>query len=102
MANERNLIQYFDEDCYTICDDWAEVGSKWYGFNAAGIMVTNTWYQYQDTWDYLGPDGSMCKSQLVENSGKIYAVDVEGKMGTGEVLVSALSGGALEYKGLVG
>lgn len=44
----------------------------------------------------------MCQSQLVENSGKIYAVDAEGKMITGEILVSTLSDGALEYKGLAG
>ncbi|MBE5991337.1 MAG: hypothetical protein E7247_02940 [Paenibacillaceae bacterium] len=58
-------------------------------------MVTNTWYQYNSAWYYLGPDGVMCKSQLVENSGKIYAVDTEGKMITGEILVSMLSDGAL-------
>ena len=83
-------------------NDWHEDKEKnlWYWFDAAGIMVTNTWYQYQSAWYYLGPDGAMCKSQLVENSGKIYAVDADGKLVTGEILVSSLSDGALEYKGL--
>jgi cell wall-associated NlpC family hydrolase len=73
---------------------------KWYWFDAAGIMVKNTWYKSNEIWYYLGPDGAMCKSQLVENNGKIYAVDADGKMVTGKIMVSALSDGALEYKGL--
>ncbi|MGC6176756.1 hypothetical protein [Lacrimispora sp. 38-1] len=28
-------------------------------------MVTNTWNQYNSAWYYLGPDGAMCKSQLL-------------------------------------
>ncbi|MBE5981524.1 MAG: N-acetylmuramoyl-L-alanine amidase [Paenibacillaceae bacterium] len=82
-------------------NDWVKVGDKWYWFNAAGIMVTNVWYQYNSAWYYFGPDGTMCKSQLVENSGKIYAVAANGKMVTGEILVSTLSDGALEYKGMI-
>ena len=73
---------------------------KWYWFDGAGMMVTNTWYKYNGAWYYLGPDGAMCTSKLIESSGKIYAVDAAGKMVTGEVLVSALSDGALQYKGL--
>lgn len=47
------------------------------------------------------PDGAMCTSQLVAKSGKIYAVDSDGKMVTGEILLSTLSDGALVYKGLI-
>lgn len=86
----------------SVCNDWTEADGKWYWFNGSGVMVTNTWYQYKGAWYYLGPDGVMCQSQLVENSGKIYAVDAGGKMVTGEILVSSLSDGALEYKGLAG
>jgi len=64
-------------------------------------MVTNTWYLYNQAWYYIGPDGAMCTSQLVANSGKIYAVNADGKMVTGEILLSTLSDGALVYKGLV-
>lgn len=73
---------------------------KWYWFDGAGMMVTNTWYQYKGGWYYLGQDGVMCTSQLIESSGKIYAVDADGKMVTGEILVSTLNDGALVYKGL--
>ncbi|WP_313579998.1 hypothetical protein [Lacrimispora sp.] len=84
-----------------IRNDWRQdTDGKWYWFDGAGIMVTNTWYQHSSAWYYLGSDGSMCASQLVENSGRIYAVDDDGKMVTGEILVSTLSDGALEYKGL--
>jgi len=84
-----------------VCNSWyLDIDGKWYWFNAAGIMVKNVWYKYQGYWYYLGPDGAMCKSQLVVNSDKIYAVDKDGKMVTGEVSLTTLSDGALEYKGL--
>lgn len=82
-------------------NDWVQVDGKWYWFNAAGIMVTNTWYKYNSAWYYLGSDGVMCKSQLVENSGKIYAVDVDGKMITEPVKLTPDQDGALQYPGLV-
>jgi len=78
-------------------NDWVQVDGKWYWFNAAGIMVTNTWYQYNDAWYFLGPDGAMCKSQLVSDSGKIYAVDVDGKMITEPVTLAPDQDGALQY-----
>lgn len=85
-----------------IKNDWYHDTEKdlWYWFNGAGMMVTNTWYQYNNGWYYLSADGSMCKSQFVENSGKIYAVDANGKMVTGEITASTLSDGSLQYKGL--
>lgn len=93
--------RYYNGDTgLPVRDDWIQDQNKWYWFNAAGIMVINTWYRYNGAWYYLGPDGAMCRSQLVANSGLIYAVDSDGKMITGKILVSALSNGALEYKGL--
>lgn len=83
-----------------IKNDWYHDTEKdlWYWFDGAGMMVTNTWYQYKAGWYYLGADGVMCKSRLIESSGKIYAVDADGKMVTGEILLSTLSDGALQYK----
>ncbi len=93
--------RYYNGDTgLPVCNDWVEDQGKWYWFDGAGIMVTNTWYRYNEAWHYLGPDGAMCQSQLVENNGKIYAVDKDGKMVTGKVTLSTLSDGALEYKGL--
>ena len=63
-------------------------------------MATNTWYRYIGVWYYLGPDGAMCKSQLVENSGKIYAVDADGKMITEPVTFTPDQDGALQWPGL--
>lgn len=74
----------------------------WYWFDGAGMIITNTWYQYKGGWYYLRADGTMYASRLVVSSGKIYAVDADGKMVTGEVLVSSLSDGALQYRGLAG
>ena len=64
------------------------------------MMKTNTWYKYNGDWYYLGPDGVMCASQLVENSGKIYAVDKDGKMITGPVTLTPDQDGALQWPGL--
>nr|WP_288827437.1 N-acetylmuramoyl-L-alanine amidase [uncultured Clostridium sp.] len=84
-------------------NDWHHDEEKdlWYWFDGAGMMVTNTWYKYNSAWYYLGPDGAMCQSQLVENSGKIYAVDAEGKMITEPVKLTPDQDGALQYPGLV-
>jgi hypothetical protein len=79
---------------------YQDTNGKWYWLNGAGIMVTNTWYRYNEAWYYLGPDGAMCQSQLVENEGKIYAVDKDGKMVTGYITLSTLSDGSLKYKEL--
>lgn len=63
-------------------------------------MVSNTWYQYNSAWYYLGPDGAMCQSQLDEISGKIYAVDADGKMITDPINAHAGSGrGAAVFRG---
>lgn len=64
-------------------------------------MVANTWYQYNSAWYYLGSDGAMYQSQLVENSGKIYAVDADGKMITEPVTLTPDQDGALQYPELV-
>lgn len=79
---------------------YQDTDGKWYWFDGSGIMVTNTWYKYNEAWYYLGPDGAMCKSQLVADSGKVYAVDADGKMVTGKILLSTLNDGALCYNGL--
>ena len=86
-----------------IRNDWHHDKEKdlWYWFNGAGMMITNTWYKYKQAWYYLNADGSMCKSQLVENSGKIYAVDAEGRVITEPVKLTPDQDGALQYPGLV-
>ncbi|MGC6175362.1 N-acetylmuramoyl-L-alanine amidase [Lacrimispora sp. 38-1] len=93
-------MHYNGDTGLPVRNDWVQVDGKWYWFNAAGIMVTNTWYQYKEVWYYLGPDGAMCKSQLVANSGKIYAVDRDGKMITEPVKLMPDQDGALQYPGL--
>ncbi|WP_313339816.1 peptidoglycan recognition protein family protein [Lacrimispora sp.] len=81
-------------------NDWVQDQDKWYWFNAAGIMVSNTWYHYNAAWYYLGPNGAMCQSQLVANSGLIYAVDSDGKMITEPVTLTPDQDGALQWPGL--
>uniref|UniRef100_UPI0032611E0D hypothetical protein n=1 Tax=Clostridium sp. NkU-1 TaxID=1095009 RepID=UPI0032611E0D len=46
-----------------IRDAWyLDTDGKWYWFNAAGIMVTSTWYKYKGEWYYLGADRAMAKA----------------------------------------
>ena len=94
-------LYYNGDTGLPVRNDWVQDGDKWYWFDAAGIMVVNTWYQYNSAWYYLGSDGAMCKSQLVADSGKIYAVDAAGKMVTEPVTITPDQDGALQYPGLV-
>lgn len=72
---------------------------KWYWFNGAGIMVANTWYQYNGDWYYLGSDGAMVKGQITID-GKWYILDGDGKMVTDPVVLTPDQDGALQYDGL--
>ena len=94
---------YNDDTGECVRNDWHHDEEKnlWYWFDGAGMMVINTWYKYNGDWYYLGPNGVMCRSQLVENSGKIYAVDADGKMITEAVKLTPDQDGALQYPGLV-
>lgn len=74
----------------------------WYWFNGAGMMVTNTWYQYKSGWYYLNADGVMLKGTLIAESGKVYCLDSDGKMIVEPVTLTPDQDGALRYPGLAG
>jgi N-acetylmuramoyl-L-alanine amidase CwlA len=94
--------RYYNGDTgLPVRNDWVQNQDKWYWFDGAGMMITNRWYKYNSDWFYLGLDGVMCASQLVENSGKIYAVDKNGKMITEPVALTPDQDGALRCPGLV-
>lgn len=81
-------------------DSWyLDSDGRWYWFNAAGIMVSNTWYQYKGDWYFLGEDGAMVKG-LKYVAGKFYYMDHNGKMATKDVVLTPDIDGALEYPGL--
>lgn len=84
-------------------NDWHEDKEKnlWYWFDGAGLMVTNTWYQYKGAWYYLGADGAMVKG-LQAVDGKWYYLDQEGKMVMYPVTFKPGPDGALQYPGLAG
>lgn len=84
-----------------IRNDWLhDTDEKWYWFNGAGIMITNTWYQYNGDWYYLGADGAMVKGTLIAESGKFYCLDSEGKMVMKPVILTPGDDGALKCHGL--
>ncbi len=72
----------------------------WYWFDGAGMMVTNTWYQYKGGWYYLNADGVMLKGTLIAESEKVYCLDSEGKMVVEPVMLTPGQDGALQYPGL--
>ena len=70
----------------------------WYWFDGAGIMVTDTWYQYEGGWYYLGADGAMVKG--LQDIGQWYYLDQDGKMVMQPVTFTPGPDGALQYPGL--
>lgn len=94
--------RYYNGDTgLPIRDDWHHDIEKdlWYWFNAAGIMVTNVWYQYKGDWYYLGEDGAMVKG-LQASGGKWYYLDHDGKMAKEPVILTPGDDGALLYPAL--
>lgn len=79
---------------------YLDVNGKWYWFNAARIMVTNVWYQYEGGWYYLGEDGAMVKG-LKYLDGKFYYLDQNGRMATKEVTFTPENDGSLKYPSIV-
>jgi hypothetical protein len=80
-----------------IRDAWyLDSDGKWYWFNAAGIMVSSTWYEYNGGWYYLGADGAMVMG-LQASGGKWYYLDQDGKMATEPVTLTPYQDGALWY-----
>ena len=53
---------------------WKEIDGKWYYFDASGVMQTSKWI---NSTYYVKADGTMAKSQLVDNNK--YYVDANGK-----------------------
>lgn len=72
---------------------------RWYWFDGAGHMVSNTWYQYKGDWYYLGADGAMVKGRQTIN-GKWYILDEDGAMITEPVTLTPDADGALHWPGL--
>lgn len=52
---------YFNTDKYA-ATGWTLIGKEWYYFDIRGRMLTNTWVDSS----YLGPDGKMVKSTVVD------------------------------------
>jgi len=52
--------------------------SKWYYFNADGVMQTG-WVKVADAWYYLDKSGAMCTGWIVGNN-KYYCLYSDGSM----------------------
>ena len=96
---------YLGDTGQYVANNWYEDAGKWYWFRGDGLMVSNTWYQYDDgggnRWYYLGPDGAMVKGQQTID-GKWYIMDDDGRMLTEPVTLTPDQDGALQWPGLAG
>ena len=59
---------------------WVNEGGSWYYYNTSGDYVTDTWKAYNGQYFYLGDDGEMWTSRLVEDGDDHYYVDANGAM----------------------
>ena len=58
-------------------NEWKEIDSKWYVFNAEGYMITG-WYYSNTHWYFLNRSGEMLTG-WIETNGKWYYLEPSGK-----------------------
>lgn len=61
---------------------WKANGKKWYYYDANGNMLKSGWQVIDGNWYYFYDDGSMAIDTTVESGGKLYHIDVDGKIYT--------------------
>ena len=61
---------------------WKANGRKWYYYDANGNMLKSGWQVIDGNWYYFYDDGSMAIDTTVESGGKLYHIDVDGKIYT--------------------
>ena len=77
---------------------WYQDGEKWYWFDGAGMMVSNTWKTGEDgKWYFLGADGAMVKNQWILWKGELYRVTEDGSMFQGEMKIQTDESGVLRF-----
>lgn len=61
---------------------WKANGKKWYYYDANGNMLKSGWQVIDGNWYYFYDDGSMAIDTTVESGGRLYHIDVDGKIYT--------------------
>ena len=61
---------------------WKANGKKWYYYDANGNMLKSGWQVIDGNWYFFYDDGSMAIDTTVESGGKLYHIDVDGKIYT--------------------
>ena len=61
---------------------WKANGRKWYYYDTNGNMLKSGWQVIDGNWYYFYDDGSMAIDTTVESGGKLYHIDVDGKIYT--------------------
>ncbi len=82
-----------------VVNDWYEDEGRWYWFDGAGMMVSNTWKTGKDgRWYYLGEDGKMLKDTWLMLDNELYRLNSDGSMFEGTLTLQTDSRGELEIK----
>ncbi|MBR3403148.1 MAG: leucine-rich repeat protein [Parasporobacterium sp.] len=76
---EGDVWKYYQND--VACVGWQKVSSKWYYFDAEGVMLKG-WQKISGKWYYLGTNGAM-RTGWQKVSGKWYYLNSSGVMQTG-------------------
>ena len=85
-GRRRRLEILFGNTGEPVRNAWYQDGEKWYWFDGAGMMVSNTWKTGEDgKWYFLGADGAMVKNQWILWKGDLYRVTEDGSMFVGEM-----------------
>lgn len=98
-TQQKGIWYWLTKSGAMLSNSWLEFKNKWYYLNDSGAMLTNTWYMYKEDWYYLDKDGIMVTG-LLEDDGKYYVFDDDGKMITEPVVLTPDMNGALKYTGL--
>lgn len=103
QKEDNNTVWRFYNGDTGLCvrNDWHHdlENDKWYWFDGNGAMITDKWYEYNNEWYYLGPDGAMLKGQQTINGEWFYFLE-DGEMSSEPVILKPADNGALKFAGL--
>lgn len=72
---------YLGDTGKDVKNDWHLDGNgKWSWFDASGVAIHDTWYQYKNHWYYFDTDCYMLASEWIEYKGNQYYLTADGTM----------------------
>lgn len=89
---------YLGDTGKEVKNDWyLDCNGKWAWFNAAGVAISNTWYQYKNHWYYFGADCYALQSEWILYKDKYYYLTADGSMAVNAWIKSKDAGNDFYY-----